>query len=148
MLGKELRFEFVNSNLTVPASQVSDGILLVLAYLAVLSLPEPPSILLIEEPEAGIHPRLLQDVVGFLRDLVKRQPRTQVIMTTHSPDVLDHFEPREVSLCTKEPDGSVSVHCLSNSKPVKEQLDIFTLGEIWTAETDESLTTPIEESAK
>jgi energy-coupling factor transporter ATP-binding protein EcfA2 len=147
-LGTELRFEFSNSPATIPASQVSDGILLVLAYLSILNLPDPPRVLLIEEPETGVYPRLLHDVLKILRDLIAKQSRTQVVMTTHSPDLLDMFGPEEVSLCKKESDGSVSVHRLSNSKAVKEQLDIFSLGEIWTGETEEVLIAPAEEPAK
>ena len=56
-----------------------------------------------------------------------------------SPYVLDLFEPKEVSLCRMTADDSVSVHRLSESQSVREQLDIFTLGEIWTAEGDAAL---------
>jgi predicted ATPase len=138
--GKGIYFEFVNGQ-QVPASQTSDGVLLVLAYLTVLYLPPPyrPRVVLVEEPENGIHPKLLQDVLGILRDLIKEQTTSQVILTTHSPYVLDLFEPKEVSLCRMTADGSVSVHRLSESQTVREQLDIFTLGEIWTAEGDAAL---------
>lgn len=137
--GKGLYFEFVGGGELVPASQVSDGLLLVLAYLAILHLPEPPRVLLVEEPENGIHPKRLQDVLTILRDLVKEQSHTQVILTTHSPYVVDLCEPKEVTLCKKEDDGSISTHRLSDSKTVREQLDVFTLGEIWTAEGDDAL---------
>ena len=138
--GKGIHFDFVNGQ-QVPASQTSDGVLLVLAYLTVLYLPPPhrPRVALVEEPENGIHPKRLQDVLGILRDLIKEQTTSQVILTTHSPYVLDLFEPQEVSLCRKITDGSVSVHRLSESQTVREQLDIFTLGEIWTAEGDAAL---------
>ena len=138
--GKGIYFEFVNGQ-QVPASQTSDGVLLVLAYLAVFYLPLPhrPRVVLVEEPENGIHPKRLHDVLGILRDLIKEQTTSQVILTTHSPYVLDLFEPKKVSLCRMTADGSVSVHRLSESQTVREQLDIFTLGEIWTAEGDAAL---------
>lgn len=137
--GKGIYFEFENGGALLPASQVSDGVLLVLAYLTVLYLPTPPRLVLVEEPENGIHPKRLQDVLKILRDLVKEQAYSQVILTTHSPYVVDLFEPEEVSLCQMEKDGAVSVRRLSESKTVREQLDVFTLGEIWTAEGDEAL---------
>jgi len=137
--GKGLYFEFVESHQDISAAQVSDGVLLVLAYLAVMYVPQPPRVLLVEEPENGIHPKRLGDVLGILRQIVQEQKYTQVLMTTHSPYVLDQFKPEEVTLCRKENDGSVSVHRLSESKAVREQLDVFTLGEIWTAEGDEAL---------
>jgi predicted ATPase len=137
--GKGIYFQFKGKDVLVPASQVSDGVLLVLAYLTILHLPQPPRVILVEEPENGIHPKRLKDVLGILKDLVSKQSHTQLILTTHSPYVVDMFDAGEVSICTKNEDGSVSVHRLSDSKTVREQLDVFTLGEIWTAEGDEAL---------
>ncbi len=137
--GKGIYFEFVNSGELVAAAQASDGILLVLAYLAILYSPKPPRVLLIEEPENGIHHKRLNDVLGILRELVEEQSHTQVVMTTHSPYVVDQFRPDEVSLCMKGDDGAVRVHSLSTSSAVGRQSAIFSLGEIWTAEGDEDL---------
>lgn len=137
--GKGIFFEMVQGRQLLPASQVSDGMLLVLAYLAVLNLPTPPRLLLIEEPENGVHPKRLAEIIGILRDLVRGQSQTQVVMTTHSPYVLDLFSPEEVTLCQRDTDGAVSVHPLSQSATIREQIDVFTLGEIWTAEGDEAL---------
>ncbi|MGQ0633470.1 MAG: AAA family ATPase [Planctomycetaceae bacterium] len=139
--GKGIHFELVDG-LTLAAAQVSDGTLLVLAYLTLLHLPEPPRLVLVEEPENGIHPKGLQNVLQILRDLVKEQSQTQVVMTTHSPYVVDLFAPEEVTLCKRQGDGSVSVKRLSESATVREQLDVFTLGEIWSAEGDEALIEP------
>lgn len=136
--GKGIYF-LVDGGDLISASQVSDGMLLVLAYLTVLNLPQPPRVLLVEEPENGIHPKRLQDVLSILRDLVSEQSQCQVILTTHSPYVVDLFQPEEVTLCQKTADGSVAVRRLSESQAVREQLDVFTLGEIWTAEGDEGL---------
>jgi predicted ATPase len=137
--GKGLHFRFNGNGQELSASQVSDGVLVVLAYLTILYLPQPPRVLLIEEPENGIHPRRLQDVLQILRELITEQGHTQIILTTHSPYVVDQFQPEEVSLCHKEEDGSVLVHRLSESQTVREQIDLFTLGEIWTAEGDDVL---------
>lgn len=149
--GKGLYFRFRKDKQELPAAQVSDGMLLVLAYLTILYLPHPPRVLLIEEPENGIHPKRLQDVLQILRDLLAEQRHTQIILTTHSPYVVDQFQPDEVSLCHKEKDGSVVVNQLSKSQTVKEQIDVFTLGEIWTAEGDKALaetSSPLVEASK
>jgi energy-coupling factor transporter ATP-binding protein EcfA2 len=140
--GKGVYFRFADTAAEVPAAQVSDGVLLVLAYLAILYLPKPPRVLLVEEPENGIHPKRLQDVLNILRELVAEQSQTQVILTTHSPYVVDLFKPEEVTLCRKGSDGSISVRRLSESRAVREQLDVFTLGEIWTGEGDDALAEP------
>jgi len=141
--GKGIHFK-LKGGAEVAATQASDGLLLVLAYLAVLHLPEPPRVLLVEEPENGIHPSRLKDILSIVRELVKEQSHTQVILTTHSPYVIDLFKPEEVTLCRKGDDGAVSVHRLSKSKTVAEQIDVFTLGEIWTGEGDDALAEPLE----
>lgn len=139
--GKGIYFELADQRQTIRASQASDGVLLVLAYLALLYLPDEyaPRLLLIEEPENGIHPRRLQDVLAILRQAVQEQRQTQVLLTTHSPYVVDLFEPDEVTLCRKSEDGSITVRRLSESRTVRDQLDVFTLGEIWTGEGDDAL---------
>ncbi len=139
--GLGIYFEQASGDL-LPAAQASDGMMLVLAYLAILFSPQPPGLLLIEEPENGVHPQRLREVLQILRELVSEQDRTQVILTTHSPYVVDLFKPEEVTLCLKGPDGAVTTHRLSESKSVREQMDIFQLGEIWTAEGDEALAAP------
>lgn len=138
-VGKAVRFKFVGQEQTVPASQASDGLLYVLGYLALLYSPHPPRLLLIEEPENGIHPNRLREVLAILRQLIEEHPGTQVIMTTHSPYILDEFQPEEVTLCRKLPDGTVSTKRLSESDAVRRQIDVFTLGEIWTAEGDDAI---------
>jgi predicted ATPase len=137
--GKGIRFDFRDGSKDVPASQVSDGILILLGYLAILFSPEPPRVLLIEEPENGVHPERLVEIIALIREIISKHPRTQVILTTHSPYLVSHFSPEEVTLCHKEPDGSVSLHRLSESEAVKRQSSIFTLGEIWTGEGDDDL---------
>ena len=137
--GKGIYFKLKDAEQRVPASQASDGTLLMLAYLTILYLPKPPRFLLIEEPENGIHPKRLQDVLKVLRELVQEQKHTQIVMTTHSPYVLDLFQPDEVTLCTKLPNGEIKTTRLSDSPTVIKHRKIFTLGEIWTSEGDEKI---------
>jgi predicted ATPase len=137
--GKGIYVKFHNQPTDVPARQLSDGLLLVLAYLSVLYLPEPPRVMLVEEPENGIHPSRLREVLQMLRNVVEEQSHTQLLLTTHSPYVVDEFTPEQVTLCVKQPDGAVSVRQLSESSAVRRQIDVFTLGEIWTADGDDRL---------
>jgi predicted ATPase len=137
--GKGLYFQLRTGGQLIPASQASDGTLLVLAYLAILYLPQPPRVLLVEEPENGVHPKRLRDVLGVLHELVGEQSHTQIILTTHSPYVVDLFGPKEVTLCTMQDSGEVKTTRMSESEAVRRQIDVFTLGEIWTSEGDETI---------
>ncbi len=139
--GKGLYFKLRDTDQWVPASQVSDGVLLVLAYLTILYLPQDkrPRVLLVEEPENGIHPKRLRDVLTILRELVREQSHTQVVLTTHSPYALDLFSPEEVTLCTMQDNGEVKTTRLSESAAVRGESGVFTLGEIWTGLGDEKI---------
>ena len=137
--GIALYFKTDSESLRVPATSASDGVLIYLAYLFLSHQPNPPRLLLIEEPENGIHPKRLQEIVQILRDLITTQSQMQVLISTHSPYLLDLCRPEEVTLCRKGKDGAVAAHRLSESKVVKDQIDIFTLGEIWTNEGEDRI---------
>ena len=146
--GKGIQFRLVENGMKLPAENASDGMLFVLAYLALLHLPNPPRVLLIEEPENGIHPGRLKEIIRIIKQLVSEQNHTQVVMTTHSPYVLHEFSPEEVTVCVREENGEVKTRRLSESKSVQEQIGFFSLGEIWTMDGDEKLIQPIDDSVE
>lgn len=85
-------------------SAVSDGTILLLGFLTLAHLDPAPDILAIEEPEHGLHPFLVGEVVGMLRDLAdgKLGPAlVQVVLATHSAELLEFVEPREVRFVTR-----------------------------------------------
>jgi predicted ATPase len=69
------------------AANMSEGTLRVLGFLLAAYQPVPPSVLVIEEPEANIHPAAAEVVTSVLIDVSRR---AQVLVTTHSPEVLDY----------------------------------------------------------
>ncbi len=73
------------------ADEVSEGTLYFMALLAIIHQPSPPKLLMIEEPEKGIHPRRLHEVMSFIFDLADKKD-IQIIMTSHSPQVVNEFE--------------------------------------------------------
>lgn len=72
----------------IPLSRASDGTLRLLAYYTLLEQPSMPSLIAIEEPERNLHPDALIKVANLLEELAER---TQVIITTHSSQLLDLF---------------------------------------------------------
>ena len=69
-------------------SDMSDGTVRMLCWAVILQSPKPSSLIVIDEPELGIHPAWMP----ILAEWIKRAAqKTQVIVTTHSPDLLDHF---------------------------------------------------------
>lgn len=80
----------------------SDGTLKMLAYLVVLFDPEPPQFIGIEEPENFLHPRLLS---GLAEECRAASERTQLLVTTHSPDFLNNMRPEEVRVLYRDTQG-------------------------------------------
>jgi hypothetical protein len=119
--------------------------LYILGYLALMYLPKPPRVLLIEEPENGIHPNRVGDIVRILRRLVERHPETQIVMTSHSPYLVDAFQPNEVTWCRRDGSGDVVLTRLDTLPEVERAMSIFSLGEIWTNELEPM---PTSEDAK
>jgi predicted ATPase len=67
--GKSISFGLSSGNHEVPAPLASDGVMLLLAYLTVIHSPNAPSVILIEEPENGLHPRQLKRIAEYLKRL-------------------------------------------------------------------------------
>jgi len=75
-----------------------------------------PKIIFLEEPELGIHPKQLTKLLNLIREVSKEN---QVIMTTHSPQVLDMLTEKEldrITVCTLDPKKGTQFHKLSPAK--------------------------------
>jgi predicted ATPase len=114
---------------TFAATSLSDGTLRLLCLLTVLLDPTPPPLICIEEPETGLHPDAIRDVAGLL---VEASSRTQVVVTTHSPALIDALsdQPEAVAVCERDFDGFTQIRRLQGSK-LTEWLERYTLGELW-----------------
>lgn len=114
------------------ARRISDGTMRFLCLLVVLCDPSPPPVVLIEEPELGLHP----DAIGALADLLRdASERMQVVVTTHSEALVDRFgdTPEVVLVIDKaEPSegGSTRARRLGREN-LKEWLDTYSLGRLW-----------------
>jgi predicted ATPase len=75
-------------NKSVSISSLSDGTLRIIGYCVLLHKNTVPSLISIEEPEQNLHPAILQNVADLLKRL---SLRTQVVITTHSSQLLDCF---------------------------------------------------------
>jgi predicted ATPase len=81
--------------------ELSDGMLRFLCLATALLSPLIPPLVAIDEPEAGLHPRLLPIVADMIKTASER---TQVLVTTHSPDLLNRFDIADVAVMTREED--------------------------------------------
>jgi predicted ATPase len=107
-------------------TQLSDGTLRFIALTTALLQPDPPSTILLDEPELGLHPYALT----LLAELLKQAAtETQVIVSTQSSSLLDNFEAEDVVVVERE-DGASTFKRLS-SADLEEWRKDYSLGELW-----------------
>lgn len=133
----------IEGGLEVAGASLSTGVRLLLFFVALAHHPDPHDVVLVEEPENGVHPKRLRDIVDLLRGLTKGNlgdKKVQVILTTHSPYLLDHIRPTEDGLLvfSREQDGSRTAREADPDR-LKTFLDEFMLGEVWFNQGEEGL---------
>src|SRR5690606_23679070 len=98
---------------TYSPDEVSDGTMLVLAFLLIPYQQPSVDVLCIEEPERGLHPYLMNALVEQLRALSTGgdgRPPVQILLATQSAEFLNHLQPEEVRFLRRDAsDGSVIV---------------------------------------
>ena len=115
-----------NSDYPMKPYQFSDGTLRFIALATALLQPNPPAIMLIDEPELGLHP----DAIGLVAELMKAaSKKSQLVVATQSPALLDAFSPEDVVVVKRE-DGATVFKRL-NKKEYNVWLDEFSLGDLW-----------------
>lgn len=117
----------------VPAEGMSEGMLYWLGF-AVQQIVDPPSVLLVEEPENGLHPHRIAEVVQILRELSERS--TQVLIATHSPLVINELGEHEVSVVTRTDARGTQVVRLDRTPHYADRSKVYQNGELWLAHAD------------
>lgn len=135
---QRLQFQDRWSGAWYEPDQVSDGSILVLAYMLLGYQQPAPDVIVIEEPERGLHPHLLGEIVATLRDLTRREDHAvQIILATHSAELLAHVEPSEVRfLARSEVDGGTIVRVAPTDQDGwDEAVRVYenSIGQMWLA---------------
>ncbi|MDA2909729.1 AAA family ATPase [Nitrospiraceae bacterium AH_259_D15_M11_P09] len=108
------------------AYHLSDGTLRFMCLATLLLQPYPPSTILIDEPELGLHPAAITILAGLLK---AASTRTQVIVSTQSVPLVNQFEPQDI-LVLDRVQGQSTIRRLG-SEEMKDWLDDFGLGDLW-----------------
>jgi predicted ATPase len=122
----EWRHKGTEANFTAPS--LSDGTLRFIGLATLFLQPQSlrPSVILVDEPELGLHPY----AITLLASLVKQASvATQIILSTQSPLLLDHFQPEDV-LVADRVDGSTQLTRLESSR-LEAWLERYSLGQLW-----------------
>ncbi len=126
----KIRLEWMHklSDQYFDVSSLSDGTLrfICLATLLLQPTQKRPSPIILDEPELGLHPY----AITMLASMVKAAAtKTQIIISTQSPLLLDHFEPEDI-LVTELEDGATTLTRLQSSE-LEAWLEDYSLGQLW-----------------
>ncbi len=104
---------------------------------------KPVSVLLLEEPENGLHPSRIADVMQVVRAF-SESSGTQVIMATHSPLVVNCLEPEEVTVVTRpDLDTGTVVTPIRDTPDFEKRSSVYALGELWLSFADGTVEAPL-----
>lgn len=107
-------------------SQLSDGSIRFICLVTALLQPDPPSTIVIDEPELGLHPHAITLLGALLRSASKRM---QVIVSTQSVPLVNEFSVDDLVVVEREQGATVFKRF--REQDLKNWLDDYSLGELW-----------------
>jgi predicted ATPase len=122
-----LRWREHDSQQVFSATQASDGMIRLVALVALLAQPpeDLPDVVFIDEPELGLHPAALQVLGGLIR---KASHRTQFFISTQSENLINEFDPEQVIVV--ERNDRTSVFQRLDPQELAVWLEDYTLGQL------------------
>jgi predicted ATPase len=130
-LERRVYLKMTEGNFQVPGWLLSTGTLRVVAILALLRHPFPPPLIIIEELENGLDPRTINLLVEEIRQAIE-SGKTQVIITTHSPYLLDLLHLSQIVIVERNEQGE-PIFSRPADRPTLEQWSKqFTPGQLYT----------------
>lgn len=105
----------------------SDGSIRFICLATALLQPNSPSSLIIDEPELGLHPAAISILAELIQNASKR---TQIIVATQSPALIDNFSVKDVVVVNRK-DGASTFERL-NEEDYLTWLESYSVGELWS----------------
>ncbi|OEU96561.1 AAA family ATPase [Streptomyces oceani] len=113
-----------------PLAYASYGTVRLLGLLALLYDPHPPALTCVEEIDHGLHPQALSLIVQRLREA---SSRSQFLVATHSPALVDQLLPEEIVVCERDGEGASIIPALTvdDVREIVEESGDQPLGDLW-----------------
>lgn len=126
----ELKWKSKEQKYIFAPHQISDGSLRFMALTTLLLQPTDwlPSVIIIDEPELGLHPTAISDLAGMVKTASKY---AQIILATQSPRLLDEFSPEQIVVVEYEEANRHSIFKRLKEDDLKEWLERYTMSELW-----------------
>jgi len=122
----KLRWKHKGSDLYFDANDLSDGTIRFICLTTLLLQPNIPTMILVDEPELGLHPFALNILASLFRVASKK---TQIIASTQSVTFADYFDVDNILIVDRKENATV-ISKLDESK-LKEWLEEYSIGELW-----------------
>lgn len=123
----KLSWQQKGSDFPMQPYHLSDGSIRFICLATALLQPFPPSAIVIDEPELGLHPEAIAILAELIQDAAKR---TQIILATQSPNLLNEFSIEDIVIANRK-DGQSTFERL-NRKDFSSWLDSYSVGDLWT----------------
>lgn len=121
-----LEWQQKGSDFPFQPHHLSDGSIRFICLATALTQPTPPATILIDEPELGLHPYAIAILANLVQSAAER---TQVIISTQSPTLLDYFEPEDIVAVNRK-EGRSTFDRLAKDA-LQQWLDEYSVGELW-----------------
>ncbi len=122
----ELRWLEKGSEQLFDAHNLSDGTLRMICLLTLLLQPNPPSTIIIDEPELGLHPSAIQHLCGLIK---ATSLNSQLIISTQSINLISEFEPSDILVVERKDNQSTFTRL--DSEKLEVWLDEYNVGDLW-----------------
>jgi predicted ATPase len=123
----KLSWQEKGSDFPMQPYQLSDGSIRFICLATALLQPHPPSAIVIDEPELGLHPEAISILTELIMDAARR---TQVLVATQSPLLIDHFAIEDIVLVQCK--NRQSTFERLKQEDFSEWLEEYTIGELWS----------------
>jgi predicted ATPase len=141
-IGDRFSIEFDDGS-DVPADLLSEGTVLALGLLTRLREPGRPRLVLLDDTDRGLHLGAQIKLIQVLRALMKLDPELQIVCTTHSPYLLDLFEPTEVRVLALDAERRTHARQLTEHPDFDKWKFGTQTGELWAALGEEWVTSGV-----
>jgi predicted ATPase len=121
-----LLWKQIDSDYSLWPSQLSDGSIRFICLVTALLQPTPPSTIIIDEPELGLHPYAITLLGALLRSA---STRMQVIVSTQSVPLVNEFSINDLIVVERENSGTVFKR--HEEEEFKNWLETYSVGELW-----------------
>lgn len=121
-----LEWREIGSDKTFNANHLSDGTLRMICLTTLLLQPNAPDTVIIDEPELGLHPYAISVLASLMKSFAVDK---QLIVSTQSVTLINHFEAQDIIVTDKEDGASVLRHLEAHE--LDDWKEDYSLGEIW-----------------